>query len=199
MSATLVKQWLTSIIMDIKNEEGVVEESLDLPEVKEGENDTTDWKAEAQKLREKAIKQRERTKALKEQLKSFNPEKKPEPKQEVQSVDLGEKAYLAVNGIKSPDEIEFYSRMKKETGKDAEALLGSTYFQVEFRDFKEKRDSANATPNTSKRSNNSSVDSVEYWIAKDELPPMSEPELRQKVVNAKMKKDSQRGVFYNSK
>lgn len=185
--------------MEYKNEEGVVEESLDLPEVKEGENDTTDWKAEAQKLREKAIKQRERTKALKEQLKSFNPEKKPEPKQEVQSVDLGEKAYLAVNGIKSPDEVEFYSRMKKETGKDAEALLGSTYFQVEFRDFKEKRDSANATPNTSKRSNNSSVDSVEYWIAKDELPPMSEPELRQKVVNAKMKKDSQKGVFYNSK
>ena len=50
-----------------KNEE--VEETLDLPEVQEGEEDTTDWKSEAQKLREKAIAQRERTKALKEQLK----------------------------------------------------------------------------------------------------------------------------------
>jgi hypothetical protein len=185
--------------MEIKNDEGVVEESLDLPEVKEGEADTTDWRAEAQKLREKAIKQRERTKALKEQLKAKDEADKPIAKQEVTSVDLGEKAYLAVNGIKTPDEVAFFSKMKKETGKDAESLLGSTYFQVEFKDFKEKRDSSNATPTASKRSNNSSVDTVEFWLAKDELPPISEAELRTKVVNALMKREQSKGSFHNSK
>ena len=54
------------------------------------------------------------------------------------SNDLGEKAYLAVNGIKTADELAFFKTMKKETGKDAEALISSTYFQTEFQSFKEK-------------------------------------------------------------
>lgn len=112
--------------------------------------------------------------------------------------DLGEKAFLAVNGIKTPEQIEFFQKMKKETGRDAETLIGSTYFQAEFKDFNEKRASADATPTASNRSNNSQVDTVEYWLAKDELPPVSEPELRRKVVNARIAKDSSKGVFYNS-
>ena len=54
--------------METKNEvevEAEVEETLDLPVVNEGEDDTTDWKAEATKLQNKAISQRERTKTLK--------------------------------------------------------------------------------------------------------------------------------------
>src|SRR3990167_8694294 len=45
-----------------------VEENLELPAVEEGEEDLTDYKAEALKLRDKAIAQRERTKALKKEL-----------------------------------------------------------------------------------------------------------------------------------
>jgi hypothetical protein len=88
--------------------------------------------------------------------------------------------------------------MKKETGKDAESLLDSTYFQTEFKDFKEKKASSDATPTGSKRSNNSSVDTVDYWLAKDELPPVSEVKLRRDVVNARIKKENSKGVFYNS-
>ncbi len=114
------------------------------------------------------------------------------------SSDLGERAYLAVNGIKTPDEIAFFNKMKKETGRGADALLESTYFQAEFREFKEKKATQDATPTGSKRSNNSSVDSVDYWLAKDELPPASEVELRRKVVNARINKETSKGMFYNS-
>jgi predicted nuclease with TOPRIM domain len=113
------------------------------------------------------------------------------------SNDLGEKAYLIANGIKSADEMAFVKKMKKETGKDIESLLETTYFQAEFKDFKEKKATANAIPTASQRSNNSSIDTVEYWIAKGELPPSSEIELRRKVVNARMKKEESKGIFYN--
>jgi predicted nuclease with TOPRIM domain len=112
--------------------------------------------------------------------------------------DLGEKAYLIANGIKTADEMAFVKKLKKETGKDIEALLGTTYFQAEFKEFKEKKTTANAIPTSSQRSNNSSIDTVEYWIAKGELPPMSETELRRKVVNARLSKDEAKGMFYNS-
>lgn len=136
--------------------------------------------------------------SFKRELKDLKKPKATEEKTESKSSDLGEKAYLAVNGIKSPEEVEFFKNMKKETGKDAESLLSSTYFQAEFREFKEKKASADATPTGSKRSNNSQVDTVDYWLAKDELPPTSEPELRRKVVNARIQKEQNKGVFHNS-
>ncbi len=163
-------------------------------------NDTTDWKAIALERTEaarknKGIAQRYKTKVEKSKEK---PDADPIPQNEPTSNDLGEKAFLAVNGIKSADEVAFFKKMKKETGKDAEALLDSTYFQTEFKDFKEKNASSSATPNGGSRSNNSSNNTVEYWLAKGELPPASEVQLRRDVVNARMKKEENKGVFYNS-
>lgn len=114
------------------------------------------------------------------------------------SNDLGEKAYLIANGIKTADEISLAKKLAKETGKDIESLLESTYFQTELKSFREQKASADAIPTGNKRASNTSVDSVEYWIAKGELPPPSEVKLRQDVVNARMKKESSKGVFFNS-
>ena len=137
--------------------------------------------------------------SFKRELKEFKKPKEEAPKESNQtSGDLGERAYLAVNGIKSADEIEFFQKMKKETGKSADSLLESTYFQVEFKDYKEKKASSDATPTGSKRSNNSATNTVEYWIAKGELPPASEVQLRRDVVNARIKKEESKGAFYNS-
>lgn len=111
---------------------------------------------------------------------------------------LGEKAFLAVNGIKGSDELDFVKKMKKETGRSTEDLLDSTYFQTELKDFREKKSTEKAIPTGSKRSSNSSVNTVEYWLAKDELPPVSETQLRRDVVNAKMNKEKSKGQFYNS-
>lgn len=169
------------------------------PTLDENGNDITDWKALALERNElarknKGIAQRFKTKLEKAKESTASPVEPNEPK----SNDLGEKAYLAVNGIKTPDEIAFFNKMKKETGRNADALLESTYFQAEFRDFKEKKATQDATPTGSKRSNNSQVDSVDYWLAKDELPPVSEVELRRKVVNARIAKEQSKGMFYNS-
>ena len=92
--------------MDKNQEE--VEVNLDLPEIKEGEEDTTDWKAEATKLREKAIAQRERTKALKDQLKALTPaEKRAEINQSKPDENqLLEKAFLRSAQIVDADEVD---------------------------------------------------------------------------------------------
>lgn len=136
----------------------------------------------------------------KEQLLKKHPElgKTESKERATPSSDLGEKAFLIANGYKEADEIALAKKLTKETGKDLESLLGTTYFQTELNKLREDRAEQNATPKGSKRSNNSSVDSVEYWIAKGELPPASEVQLRRDVVNARMKKEESKGVFYNS-
>lgn len=187
--------------MSIENDtEDVVDVTDTDSTVDEYGNDTTDWKAIA--IRNKGIAQRFKTKlekAKESKIESAPVIVPPQPATPVpQTNDLGELAYLAVNDIKGSDEVDFFRKLKTETGKDAQSLLTSTYFQTEFKDFKEKKATNNATPTGSKRSNNSSIDSVEYWLAKDELPPASEVELRQKVVNARINKSENKGVFYNS-
>lgn len=112
--------------------------------------------------------------------------------------DLGETAFLIANGLKEADEKALARKLSKETGKDYEALLDSTYFQIELKNLREAKTTEQANPKGSKRSNNTSSDSVEYWIAKGELPPASEAQLRRDVVNARIKKEDSSGFFYNS-
>lgn len=128
-------------------------------------------------------------------------EKTPSPKKtskKSEGFDWGEKAFLTANGIKGTDEHEFTQKLQKQTGLDLDSLLEDTYFQTKLTEYREQKATDKATPNGTKRANNSSVDTVEYWIAKGELPPASDVELRRKVVNARLKKDQTKGVFYNS-
>lgn len=115
-----------------------------------------------------------------------------------QTNDLGESAFLIANGIKDSEERALAKKLAKETGKDLESLLDTTYFQTELKAHREAKATQDATPSGNKRAGNSSSDSVEYWIAKGELPPSSEVELRRAVVNARMKKTSDGTQFYNS-
>ena len=66
-------------------EQEVVEENFDLPQVEEGQEDSTDWKVEAEKLKEKAIRQRENTKSLKAQIKELEKPKPQDKKEEKKS------------------------------------------------------------------------------------------------------------------
>jgi len=117
------------------------------------------------------------------------------PSKQPGELDYGQKAYLVSNGIKGGAEMEFTKNMLKETGKDIDALLESPYFQSELKTFREKQASKDALPNNSRRSGNPATDSVEYWIAKGELPPADQAELRRKVVNAKIKAQSSGSPF----
>lgn len=187
--------------VDTQNNEEELDLDLDLDsETTEGQPETTTQKSEKKPTETLEAREARLARQLEQTRKKLGrTTEKQEPTQTSQpSNDLGEKAYLIANGIKTPEEISLAKKLAKETGKDIESLLATTYFQTELKDFRDKKATTDAIPSGNKRANNSSVDTVEYWIAKGELPPASEVELRQKVVNARMKKEETKGQFYNS-
>lgn len=124
---------------------------------------------------------------------------KDEPKSSKSNeLDYGQKAFLTANGVKGTDEFKLVQEVMANTGKSLEDVLESKYFLAELNEIRELKASQNATPQGSKRSAQSSRDTVDYWLAKGELPPANEQELRRKVVNARIDKESKKGVFYNS-
>lgn len=143
--------------------------------------DDKDWKSEA--LKYKAILNRNKNK----------PEKKTSEKSG--ELDYGQKAFLVSNGIKGAEENELVKSFMKETGKSLDDVLESRYFQEELKDLREKKATDNATIKSSKRSNQSSQNEVDYWINKGELPPATEVELRRKVVNERIKRETKTNIF----
>lgn len=184
------------------NQEEVVE---DLPEIEEGEEDTTDYKALA--LKNQGIAKRLQTKLKKREeadaklLKEEKPvskekeEKKEEKEEKKEILDRIDRAVLSVKGITKVEEIELVEKRKAETGRSLEDLLSASWFESELKELRESAISTDALPKGSQRTNQSAKDSVEYWIQKGEMPPKDQTELRRKVVNAKMKKQKDGNIF----
>lgn len=178
----------TPIVEQDENDTTTEEVEFDSTDSNQDEDDSnedsTDWKAEA--LKYKAILDR-------------NKDNKPKIKRSTASNDLdyGAKAFLAVQGIKGGDELKLVKDFMANTGKDLDSVIDSKHFKAELEEMRELKRTADASPSGNKRSGQSSRDSVDYWIAKGELPPVSDSELRQKVVNARMKKETLKSVFYN--
>jgi hypothetical protein len=184
-----------------KNEEAEVEETLDLPEVEEGQEDTTDWKAEAQKLREKAIAQRERTKSIKQRAKDAEAKvaelskTSPQTPAATKTGELDETAldYLDLKGITEAEDIKVIETIVKKTGMTVREALKDEFVSAKLRANLEKREVKDATPGATKRSG-STGDTLERAVAKYEqsgykdLP--EDFELRAKVVNAVEKKSN---------
>lgn len=119
-------------------------------------------------------------------------DKKPSKKSD--DLDYGEKAFLISNGIKG-EEMDIVKDFMRNTGKSLDDAVSNKYLQAELKEFRDTQAAAAATPAGSKRSGQSAQSTVEYWIAKGELPPASERELRQKVVNARIKSSTNTNVF----
>lgn len=111
-------------------------------------------------------------------------------------LDYGQKAFLATNGIKGADELAFFQKELKQSGQDMEELLNNEYFQGRLETFREEARTANANPRGKREGGGAPVDSVEFWATKpiDEVPM----DMRAKVVNFKLAKEKNEGVFYNS-
>ncbi len=182
------------MIMD-KNQEVVeVEETLDLPVVVEGEEDATDYKAEALKLRDKAIAQRERTKALKKELADTRKAvevaagiKKESP---VKTGELDETQldYLDLKGISESEDLKIIERHIKNTGETVRQALKDDYVAKKLEANKSQREVKEATPSSTKRSGSGGGNDLAIALAKyeqsglKELP--SDFALRSAVVNA---------------
>lgn len=178
--------------IDDKIEEPIVS---DLKEGDEG-FDKIDWKDIAEKNR--GIAQRNKTRAAKAQAelaKNKPPEKKDDKKEDPKGLDRVDKAVLRAEKITDPKEVELVEAIMKETGKDLESVLASRYFQGELKALREEIAADEALPKGGKRSAAPAKDSVDYWIAKGELPPHDQPELRRKVVNAKIAKEKSGSQF----
>lgn len=110
-------------------------------------------------------------------------------------LDRIDKMVLRSEGIKSDDEMSLVEEFMKDTGKDVESVIESRAFKAELKALREEKATEDALPRGTKRSSNSSKSNVEYWLAKGELPPASEVQLRREVVNAKMKQIENRSQF----
>ena len=195
-----------------KNEagEGEVEdvEEIDIEET-EGDGEEGDESDKDDKPKDKDEKpvetpeaKRARLKRQLEQLDKKHPELADKPNKsdkktskKSDDLDYGEKAFLIANGIKESDEMDLVQEVMKSTGKSLDEVVGSRFFQAELKEMRDDKATADATPKGSKRGNNSASNTVEYWIAKGELPPKDQRELRQKVVNARIKADSSKSQF----
>lgn len=113
------------------------------------------------------------------------------------SLDRADKAFLNANGIKGPDEYELVADFVRNTGKDIEDVIESKYFISQLNDVRSMRESkiASDAASGSPRSGQTARDTVEYWVAKGQLPPAHMKQLRREVVNTRMKIDSDQGTF----
>lgn len=99
--------------------------------------------------------------------------------------------------IENDDDIEYLQKIMNESGKSQKEILNSKWFQADIKERQEARSVKEAIPSNSRRSPSSGgKDSVDYWLAKGELPP--DRELREKVVNAKIAKEASADNFSES-
>jgi len=176
----------------MENEEINLE--LDIDEGEEHQEETQEKKQpetiEARKARlERQLSQ------INKKLGNSPKEKAVEPSEKKEGLDRIDKAILRAEKITDSDEIALAQDIKRETGKDIEDVLESRYFKAELKAMREEKNAQDAIPSNSKRSMNSNRDSVEYWIAKGEMPPASETKLRQAYVNAKISKSKTSNMF----
>ena len=186
----------------MENENEVEVETQETPEVAEGQEDTTDWRAKAleseariKELEFKASKQREKTKELKKlaSQETSPPESKP--------TDLtdGQKALFVAYGVKSKAEIalgkELMDRLQINS---VEALVEDDYFQTRLTKLRNEIAAKDAVPVSTGRSASTQGNKLDYWLAKyqtsgnlGEVPK----ELQRDVLNARLKAEEQKTKF----
>ena len=173
--------------MENENEQLQDEEIAELPQVEEGQEDATDWKAEA--LKYQGLAKRYKTKA--EKAKDTDTKAVNKSKKEADSLDYGQLGFYNSKTdsvkIESDEDIEYLQKTIAETGKKQMDILGAKWFQAELKERAELRATKEATPNHDKRATTSGKDTVEYWLAKGGLP--EDQALKIKVVNARLAKE----------
>ena len=166
-----------------------VEETEETTEATETESEV-DWKAEAEKFKASAIRYKNQV----EKLKTTPKEAPTEIKNEGKGFDYAEKAYLKASGIKV-DEFDFVREVAQSTGKSLDDILENKYFQADLKERREAKSVSDALPTGTKRSGNTARNTVDYWVAKGELPPADQVDLRRQVVNERIKRENQKSRF----
>jgi hypothetical protein len=134
------------------------------------------------KLKIKSIQERKAKKETKPDIDSSVLER-------VQRMELKE------NGLKDSDEIELVLKKSKELKLDPLVLVSEGLAEGLLERHRKAKQDELATPGTSSRTASSQKDSVDYWIAKGELPSADKVELRREVVKKKIKASNRSNMF----
>lgn len=112
-------------------------------------------------------------------------------------LDYGQLAYLKSHGIESDDEIGMVEEAMQDTGKSLKDVLSSKFFQAALNEARETAKTNDAIPKDSKRQGETNTkETPEYWLKKGELPPPEMgDELRRKVVNLRLEKETSGSKF----
>lgn len=169
--------------VDIVEEE---EEEAEEPAA-EPTDDVATLKARLQKLEEKAIAQRERTRLLRQELAKSKPKAEAPKQEEKKTGELDETQldYLDLKGISDDDEIAIIQTVMQRTGQTVRQALKDDYVQAKLTALKAEKEVKNATPSSTKRSNPGQANDLALAVSKFEqsgiLP--DDFKLRTEVVN----------------
>jgi len=199
----MLRKSISLSFMTDENEQIQEEEELELPEVAEGEEDTTDWKDLA--LKQQGINKRLKTKMAKaKEEKVEEPEEPVTPvkKQDKQSseFDYGQKTFINqilkvdITDDKQMEVVNDYLT----NGKSLDDLSANKHFKNDLKDIKDSQKVTNAVPAGNKRSVGTEKSAESYWLNKYESgTPLNEvpSEIRNKVLNAKLAREEQKSMF----
>lgn len=107
---------------------------------------------------------------------------------------------LEARGVMDVDDQDFVIKTAKVLGISAIDALNDEVVKTRLDANKKAREVQDATPNSSKRSGQTSAkESVDYWLNKDdsELPPKENKELRRKVIHARRESKKRKVMFNN--
>lgn len=180
------------IIMENEEAQEIVEGGDEF-DYETADEETIDWKAEA--LKQRGIANRYKTKLDKSKEVEVKAETKTETKTNEGELDYGQLAYLAAKNIEDEDQITFIKSVMQKTGDDLKTVLKDDYVLNRIKAIKEERTTKEAMPSASKRATPQARDTVDYWINKGELPPADQPELRRKVVNERVRRETEGSKF----
>lgn len=174
----------------VLNNEGTEPTEPTEPQAQEEQEEQVDWQARAKELEGRLKRAETKLKKSSDSPATAKPSTPGE-------FDYSQKAFLAVNEVKTAKEVALAKEFMENTGKSLDDVVTNKYFLQELKELKDLEATAVATPSGSKRVGQSAQDSVEYWLAKGEMPPQGMTELRREYVNAKMKKEGSAKMFYN--
>lgn len=176
-----------------KNEEVDVDLAVDTDE-EESEpepTETTDWEARSKKLEEKAIAQRERTRALKVEVNRLKKAQEAKAERKTGELDERQLDYLDLRGISDEEEIEIVQRFVNKTGMSVREAIKDEYVQSKLDTLRAIKAVQSAMPSSTKRSGNQ-VNDLSTDLARfeqtGELP--EDFERRSAVVNATVQKQN---------
>ena len=128
----------------------------------------------------------------KEVVKEIKSEKTDKPGE----LGYAEKAFLNSNGIKGSEEIKL-AKEYLDTGKyTLDEIIENKYFNNDLKDMRDDKAAKEASPQGGGRSGGGSVkENVQYWLDKKEMPPESNPKLRQEYVNKRYEMEKNNTPF----